>query len=113
MECNPKQRVNTKLFKTLERLIIIILHYFRRLQSRKSCIDLQTLVIQIPKSKSDQITAKNTRITEKTNYPISLVPGQFSEFFKSYSPEELALVFHNKLSIFKFINASHSTGAIQ
>lgn len=57
---------------------------------RKSCIDLQTLVIQIPKLKSDQIVAQNEKVTKKTNYPISLVPGQFSEFFKSYSAEELA-----------------------
>lgn len=77
--------------------IYIFFNFSRRLQSRKSCIDLQTLVIHIPKSKSEQITAQNKQIMEKTNYPISLVPGQFSEFFKSYSAEELALVFLRKL----------------
>lgn len=72
---------------------VIYVHIYncsRRLQSRKTCIDLQTLVVHIPKSKCEQITAQNKPVTEKTNYPISLVPGQFSEFFKSYSAEELA-----------------------
>lgn len=58
-------------------------------------MDLQNYVIQVP-SKNQQVknkhSAESNSITTPptTSYPIALVPGQYSEYFRTYKPEELA-----------------------
>ncbi|XP_049300881.1 uncharacterized protein LOC125774746 isoform X1 [Anopheles funestus] len=64
-----------------------------RRESRRACMDLQTYVVQLPKRQQlsrpegHQQTAPKA---QSTNYPVALVPGQFSEFYTTYTPEELA-----------------------
>uniref|UniRef100_A0A182U8K7 PHD finger protein 10 n=1 Tax=Anopheles melas TaxID=34690 RepID=A0A182U8K7_9DIPT len=64
-----------------------------RRESRRACMDLQTYVVQVPKRQEltrpegHQQTAPKA---QPTNYPVALVPGQFSEYYTTYTPEELA-----------------------
>lgn len=57
-----------------------------RKETRRACIDLQTYVVQIPR---EQRLETEPAGPEK-HYPIALVPGQFSEAYRTYTPEELA-----------------------
>lgn len=57
-----------------------------RRDTRRSCIDLQTYVVQVPRVQ--QLQSKPT--SEASHYPVALVPGQFSEYYHTYTPEELA-----------------------
>nr|XP_018917462.1 PREDICTED: uncharacterized protein LOC109044279 [Bemisia tabaci] len=55
-----------------------------RQESRKCCLDLQTFVIQYPKP------PKGAQDSPKIgSYPISLIPGQFTDYYKRYSAAEL------------------------
>lgn len=57
------------------------------MDSRKGgCLDLQTYIIH--KAKSSQ-SIKNPSKTNPGHYPVALVPGQFCEYYKKYSPNEL------------------------
>lgn len=50
-----------------------------RQESRKCCLDLQTFVIQYPKP------PKGAQDSPKIgSYPISLIPGQFTDYYKRY-----------------------------
>lgn len=49
-------------------------------------MDLQNYVIQVPAAKRKQMTYE---VQKPCNYPIALVPGQFAEYYRTYSPLEL------------------------
>lgn len=56
-------------------------------------MDLQTYVVQVPKRQELTRPEGHQQTTPKaqpTNYPVALVPGQFSEYYTTYTPEELA-----------------------
>ncbi|KAG1696491.1 PHD finger protein 10 [Nymphon striatum] len=58
-----------------------------RREGRKACVDLQTRTINYPTSKT-----KNRYKDVPTNYgkyPLALIPGQFQEYYRSYTPSEL------------------------
>lgn len=57
-----------------------------RKETRLSCMDLQTYVVQVPR---EQRLDPQPPGPEK-HYPVALVPGQFSESYQAYTPEELA-----------------------
>ncbi|XP_026477653.1 supporter of activation of yellow protein-like [Ctenocephalides felis] len=58
-----------------------------RMENRKGgCLDLQTYVIQ--KSKSVRRVQSPSK-TKPGHYPVALVPGQFCDYYKKYSPNEL------------------------
>ncbi|XP_050079342.1 mucin-17 [Anopheles maculipalpis] len=65
-----------------------------RRESRRACMDLQTYVVQLPKRQQQLANPDGQQETapkaQSTNYPVALVPGQFSEFYTTYTPEELA-----------------------
>ncbi|XP_035899937.1 mucin-19 isoform X2 [Anopheles stephensi] len=64
-----------------------------RRESRRACMDLQTYVVQLPKRPQPVRPEGHQQPAPKapsTNYPVALVPGQFSEFYTTYTPEELA-----------------------
>lgn len=53
-------------------------------------MDLQNFVVQIPDAKRKIISRRNESfIPNRTDYPVALVPGQFSENYKRYAPSEL------------------------
>lgn len=60
-----------------------IVHLQARKEQRKACMDLQTLTVHYPKGKLKQINKPKVG-----NYPVALVPGQFTDYYKvSYSLE--------------------------
>uniref|UniRef100_A0A182VQW4 PHD-type domain-containing protein n=1 Tax=Anopheles minimus TaxID=112268 RepID=A0A182VQW4_9DIPT len=64
-----------------------------RRESRRACMDLQTYVVQLPKRQQQSRPEGHQQTAPKaqsTNYPVALVPGQFSEYYTTYTPEELA-----------------------
>lgn len=53
-------------------------------------MDLQNFVVQIPDAKRKIISRRNeSSIPKRTDYPVSLVPGQYSENYKRYTASEL------------------------
>ncbi|XP_030750773.1 uncharacterized protein LOC115878406 isoform X2 [Sitophilus oryzae] len=55
-----------------------------RNEQRKASMDLQNLTVHYPKSK--------TRVQPKDktgNYPVALVPGQFTDYYNNFTPTEL------------------------
>lgn len=53
-----------------------------RKDGRRCCFDLQSFTIHYPKAR----TRKMTKETDKVgNYPIALIPGQFTDFYKRYA----------------------------
>lgn len=57
-----------------------------RKETRRSCVDLQTYVVQVPRVQRLQRNPTG----QISHYPVALVPGQFSEYYHAYTPEELA-----------------------
>ncbi|XP_074037762.1 PHD finger protein enhancer of yellow 3 [Leptinotarsa decemlineata] len=55
-----------------------------RKDQRKTCMDLQTLTVHYPKGRIKQISKGTTG-----NYPVALVPGQFTDFYEEFSPTEI------------------------
>lgn len=58
----------------------------RRKESRRECLDLQSFVIQTSDFYRKQ---QNRPKTEAAHYPVALVPGQYQEYYRKYSPAEL------------------------
>ncbi|XP_049529874.1 supporter of activation of yellow protein isoform X2 [Anopheles darlingi] len=64
-----------------------------RRDMRRACMDLQTYVVHVPRRCQNPLvnTQDSTqKMPQTTNYPVALVPGQFSEYYTTYTPEELA-----------------------
>ncbi|XP_036876735.1 PHD finger protein 10 isoform X4 [Manis javanica] len=57
-----------------------------RMEERRAYFDLQTHVVQVPQGKH---TVLATERTKASPYPVALIPGQFQEYYKRYSPDEL------------------------
>ncbi|OCT77926.1 hypothetical protein XELAEV_18029023mg [Xenopus laevis] len=57
-----------------------------RMEERRAYFDLQTHIIQVPQGKYKIIPSEMTKVSP---YPVSLIPGQFQEYYKRYSPNEL------------------------
>ncbi|XP_053566972.1 PHD finger protein 10 isoform X2 [Bombina bombina] len=57
-----------------------------RMEERRAYFDLQTHIIQVPQGKYKILP---TGVTKVSPYPVSLIPGQFQEYYKRYSPNEL------------------------
>ncbi|XP_035226490.1 PHD finger protein 10-like [Stegodyphus dumicola] len=55
-----------------------------RREERRSCMDLQTFTIHYPVK-----TTKVKTYTKPGKYPVSLLPGQFQDYYKAYSSDEL------------------------
>ncbi|CAG9858426.1 unnamed protein product [Phyllotreta striolata] len=56
-----------------------------RREQRKACMDLQNFTVHYPKGKKSPHAIN----TNPGIYPVALVPGQFAEFYKEFSPTEL------------------------
>lgn len=56
----------------------------KRREERKAHMDLQNLTVHYPKSKMKAIPT-----TKIGDHPIALVPGQFTDFYKEFTPTEL------------------------
>lgn len=54
-----------------------------RVEERLHCLDLQTFTVQVPRRPAA------LKPPAKDPYPVAVIPGQFSSFFKSYSPYQL------------------------
>ncbi|XP_034947560.1 uncharacterized protein e(y)3 isoform X2 [Chelonus insularis] len=55
-----------------------------RKETRKCSLDLQTFTIHVPK--------KQQRINEESkvsHYPVALIPGQYTDYYREYTPAEL------------------------
>uniref|UniRef100_A0A6I8NE30 PHD finger protein 10 n=2 Tax=Ornithorhynchus anatinus TaxID=9258 RepID=A0A6I8NE30_ORNAN len=57
-----------------------------RMEERRAYFDLQTHVIQVPQGKYKVLPSERTKVS---SYPVALIPGQFQEYYKRYSPDEL------------------------
>ncbi|KAF3831284.1 hypothetical protein GH733_000176 [Mirounga leonina] len=57
-----------------------------RMEERRAYFDLQTHVIQVPQGKYKVLPTERTKVS---SYPVALIPGQFQEYYKRYSPDEL------------------------
>ncbi|XP_064411973.1 PHD finger protein 10 isoform X2 [Latimeria chalumnae] len=57
-----------------------------RMEERRAYFDLQTHVIQVPQGKYKVLSPERTKTGP---YPVALIPGQFQDYFKKYSPNEL------------------------
>ncbi|XP_063978311.1 titin isoform X2 [Diachasmimorpha longicaudata] len=55
-----------------------------RKESRKCSLDLQTFTIHVPKKQ--QKVEENTSIS---HYPVALIPGQYTDYYREYTPAEL------------------------
>lgn len=56
-----------------------------RVEERLHCLDLQTFTVQIPR----RPTVLKPISALSDPYPVAVIPGQFSSFFKTYSPYQL------------------------
>ncbi|XP_058689982.1 PHD finger protein 10 isoform X2 [Poecile atricapillus] len=57
-----------------------------RMEERRAYFDLQTHIIQVPQGKYKVLPTERTKVSP---YPVALIPGQFQEYYKRYSPDEL------------------------
>uniref|UniRef100_A0A8P4KLA2 PHD finger protein 10 n=1 Tax=Dicentrarchus labrax TaxID=13489 RepID=A0A8P4KLA2_DICLA len=57
-----------------------------RMEERRAYFDLQTHIIQVPQGRFKVLAPELTRTGP---YPVALIPGQFQEYYKRYSPNEL------------------------
>ncbi|EFA02772.1 titin [Tribolium castaneum] len=55
-----------------------------RREQRKACMDLQTLTVHFPKGKMKQINKPKIG-----HYPVALVPGQFTDYYREFTPTEI------------------------
>lgn len=59
-----------------------------RKENRRSCMDLQNFLIQVPNTTRKFHTTPS--IKHRSHYPVSVVPGQFSEYYEKLDPLQLA-----------------------
>lgn len=57
-----------------------------RMEERRAYFDLQTHIIQVPQGRFKVLAPE---LTKTGPYPVALIPGQFQEYYKRYSPNEL------------------------
>ncbi|VVC38218.1 Hypothetical protein CINCED_3A004734 [Cinara cedri] len=57
-----------------------------RLESRKCSMDMQTFIVHYPKNKCKKMTVPKSKIG---SYPLALLPGQFCDYYATYSSEDL------------------------
>ncbi|KAI2657546.1 PHD finger protein 10 [Labeo rohita] len=57
-----------------------------RMEERRAYFDLQTHIIQVPQGRYKVLPPEKTKTGP---YPVALIPGQFQEYYKRYSPNEL------------------------
>ncbi|XP_077103129.1 PHD finger protein 10 isoform X2 [Siphateles boraxobius] len=57
-----------------------------RMEERRAYFDLQTHIIQVPQGKYKVLPPERSKTGP---YPVALIPGQFQEYYKRYSPNEL------------------------
>ena len=57
-----------------------------RVEERYTCMDLQTYTIQVPRWPP---VLKHEDAVEKDPYPVAVIPGQYSSYYKTYSPYQL------------------------
>ncbi|XP_071963212.1 uncharacterized protein [Antedon mediterranea] len=57
-----------------------------RKEERQYFLDMQTMVVQVSKNRVKQ-TKKE--ITKVDGYPVALIPGQYQNFYRKYTPDEL------------------------
>nr|CAD7587901.1 unnamed protein product [Timema genevievae] len=58
-----------------------------RREQRRCCFDLQNFTIQYPSNRCLKMTPEET--PKVGDYPIALIPGQFTDYYKAYTPTEL------------------------
>lgn len=57
-----------------------------RMEERRAYFDLQTHTIQVPQGRFKVLAPE---MTKTGPYPVALIPGQFQDYYKRYSPNEL------------------------
>lgn len=55
-----------------------------RKENRKCCLDLQTFTIHVPK-KQQKVDSEH----KVGHYPVALIPGQYTDYYREYTPAEL------------------------
>ncbi|PIK35431.1 putative transcription initiation factor TFIID subunit 3 [Apostichopus japonicus] len=55
-------------------------------EERQYYLDLQTMLIHCPNTKMKKLTKEQSK---PGPYPVAVIPGQFQNYYKSYTPEEL------------------------
>ncbi|KAF5284573.1 hypothetical protein FQR65_LT02399 [Abscondita terminalis] len=75
-----------------------------RKEQRRACLDLQTFTVHFPKGKMKQINKPPLGL-----YPVALVPGQYSDYYKKYTPLELSKLPFNTVGRKIFSSAYQDT----
>uniref|UniRef100_A0A1B6D7N4 Uncharacterized protein n=2 Tax=Clastoptera arizonana TaxID=38151 RepID=A0A1B6D7N4_9HEMI len=57
-----------------------------RQEQRNCALDLQTWTIQFPQSKRSKMTKP---MPKPGHYPLALIPGQYADYYRGYTPQEL------------------------
>ncbi|XP_019642455.1 PREDICTED: PHD finger protein 10-like isoform X6 [Branchiostoma belcheri] len=57
-----------------------------RMEERRAYFDMQTQTIQVPAGKMKKLPPE---VTKPGPFPVALIPGQFQEYYKKYTSEEL------------------------
>lgn len=57
-----------------------------RREERRSCFDLQTFTIQYPLKKIQKVEVMPAN---RRRYPVALIPGQYQDHYRVYTPQEL------------------------
>ncbi|KAL4238527.1 PHD finger protein 10 [Mactra antiquata] len=55
-------------------------------EQRRAYFDMQTFTIQYPRGKFRKLESSQTEVS---SYPLTLIPGQFQDYYRKYSSEEL------------------------
>ncbi|KAL3265616.1 hypothetical protein HHI36_009820 [Cryptolaemus montrouzieri] len=55
-----------------------------RREQRRACMDLQTMNVHYPKGRMKQMSMQRVG-----HYPVALVPGQFTDYYREFTPTEL------------------------
>lgn len=76
-----------------------------RIEERRAYFDLQTQIIHLPQKKRKYDTIYKPK---KSMYPVALIPGQYQDYFKRYTEDELKYLPLNSITA-KKINLTNQT----
>uniref|UniRef100_T1IPY3 PHD-type domain-containing protein n=1 Tax=Strigamia maritima TaxID=126957 RepID=T1IPY3_STRMM len=57
-----------------------------RAEERRACFDLQSLIVHYPTGKRKKLDIEPVNVGQ---YPVSLIPGQFQDYYRKYTANEL------------------------
>ena len=101
-EAQRREVIKGNVSRVLKRTLQETVKYNSRLnserrESRQAYFDLQAQIIHLPQKKP---TYDPDRKSKFSRYPLALLPGQYQDYFKSFTPEELSRLPLNTITSF-------------